>query len=252
MKLVLMLILATSLYAKNYQIDQSIPIHISKLLNQLSYENKDFQESEINNFLQSYFHHLEFLNDKLLVHILNKSYQMKDHSDFELSKETFNLAKDGLSKVSTKQPFTKYILESFVNDLGDILTERRFDSYTRQMKSSSNKISKEFKEIHKKVLIVRPWIKMLVINSDEQIQGNFQNLNLELLRKLNSVGSFLNKMTRIPITKRKQFVIKIDQDLEKAREEVKKLDFQLFPSKSKDYLPPESLPEPINDWKPKK
>ena len=253
MKFIIILTICFSINAQQkYKIDDNIPLFMRSLLNQLSYEIKDFDETKIDSFIKSYYSNLDYLNNKIFVYLLNYSYQMS-LEDTEINQETFNLAKKSLSKLNGEQVFSNLVYSSFINDLGNLITDRRFNSYMTQMKSSSNKMTDELKEFTKKIKIIKPWIDKLIVSTPQELDAFNKEINRELINKLLKLGSFLNKMAPSAKSPSKEsYVIKVDKDLQKARKEVDALDFSLFPSKKDDYNSPESLPNPVNDWTPKK
>lgn len=250
MKVLLSLLLSINLYASSFKIDSSIPVYLRSLLKQASYENKEFTTKKINEFLNSFNTHLDFLESKILILVLNESLNL-DRDSFELNQESYNMAKNSLSKINEDSAFSKVLFESFVHDLGEMITDRKYQSYLTQEKSTSRRTDPNLKDYTRQMRLIKPWIKMLVVSSGDQIALFMREFNTKTLNDIIKNAMFLNKMNKSNKPKEaKNYITLIDDGLEKARKEVDALDFKLFPNKKENYNSPEKLPTPINDWTP--
>ncbi len=250
----LLLIFTLSSFGKTFIISDQIPKMTSLLMEEYGYDLKGTKEERqviINKFLNRFKVILPEYEDEITLYVLNKSLSLNkglktvSHKVIKDFDEAIN------NKIKEERVFSIYISNRLKQDLGEVITSSGYSKYQRFLTKKIATKDSEIRNIERSLRIITPWIDFVLSNSSEEVDTFFKNNITQLLIHLKSYTRFINFYA--PINKPKEdkdFVTLYDQGLHKAREEIQKITFDLFPEKDSNYIAPEKLPESVDDWVP--
>lgn len=158
-------------------------------------------------------------------------------------------------------PFAKWIAMAVIKDIKVLMGHKYYQTYQIQKSQNKKLINIELVKIDKKIKLLTPWIDTFSHQSAEQININLKPLHFQIIKRLAFLSkvifntSSFDEKPKIPeLSNLKMFTY--SRELTKTEGEIKKIDdvlsnLTLFPTKSKNYQPPSTLPKPKNDWIPK-
>ncbi|WP_412463461.1 hypothetical protein [Halobacteriovorax sp. RT-2-6] len=186
----------------------------------------------------------DFIELIILNSILNTRLSKK-YEHINISQKLYNEIDQNIKSIETTLPFSKYISNKILKDIGELLTNRNLREYNNYIKNRDVKISPELKEFMNRISYLQYWIDTLRKPSSLR-NATLLDTNLEILNSLNRNLSITasshkkeNDISYISIN---------DIDLIKARRQVDQLLFNNAPDKDPDYKAPQELPEPVENW----
>lgn len=215
------------------------------------FQNKSINESEIlelNSVLNRNHKDLSFIESEIVKFTLNysrklqKGYKLVDHKMHEQFQSN-------LSKIKSSRPFTKYAYESFKLDLGELLTDPELNKYNNYQKNKLFKIDGKTRRFSKKVAMLTPWIRLILTEDPSIFDYRVSVFTLELYRYIQRLLELTSRSYQNPPSQLK-YVSTVDKGLENARKQIQNLNFQVSPKPDPNYVAPQKLPQPVDDWVP--
>ncbi|EQC44784.1 hypothetical protein [Bacteriovorax sp. Seq25_V] len=228
-----------------------LPKLTSNLLKEICFENQlaDRDIDSYNLIFSQYTSDLTFLDNLLLKSILIKSSDLKKSYKM-IDQKLFDLARDRINQIPSSKIFTKTIYQSFLNDLGELLTDPEYRNFVLLYKQNQRINTNSLKTFENKIRMLTPWLRLILESTPEEFTKSINEINLSLLERIKKASGFITRTSEIKNLTKEKFIEKIDQGLEKAKEEIAGLAFEVAPAPNPNYVPPKELPQGVDDWIP--
>lgn len=188
--------------------------------------------------------------DKFLFkQLLNKGIDLSP-KEVVLDQKLFDSFKSKVSDITDKRKFSKTVLSSFLQDIGELLTDPLYSDYMKMKRFNKQNQSSEFKIYLNKVRLVAPWISLILDNNQEEANLKLDEIQRSLFQGLVDLAKVSARTKTSTDFKKIDYISKLDIDLERARSEIDKLDFVISPAADPSYTPPTKLPEEVDNWVP--
>ncbi|OIQ16700.1 MAG: hypothetical protein BM556_13635 [Bacteriovorax sp. MedPE-SWde] len=249
--IIFVFLLTSNAFGKELKFSKEVPL-LYKLLITEAYQTKEIKKSAIgvtNSLLQRNQGDFSFIENEIIKYTLSysktlkKGFKVIDHKMYESVKVK-------VSSISKERPFTKYLYQSFMLDLSELLTDPELIKYNSYQKNRLFKIDKLTRKFSKKVAMLTPWLRTLI--SDEP--GIYDNkLDIFVISLTDHIRKILELTSRTSgelQSDAKVFISVIDIGLEEARKAIDGLNFEVSPAPNPNYKAPDNLPASVDDWVP--
>ena len=220
---------------------------------------------------------------KYLVKIESSKFVLRWFAE-KLNPIVFDVTPDNFEKklaLLELSPFSKWLIAGVVTDFKNLKRDPGFAAFSTAYRNNRRQNTPEFLRLEKKIILLSPWIHFLYQSGEDEI--NFElfkvqsSLFKKLLEKMNlyhllvhnypKIGNSPNNLSFFDFIEAKENesgqdlsekIAKIEVPAGKdskdnktnnwtPSEDVKKL-LPNYPQFNPNYVAPEKLPEPVNDW----
>lgn len=242
------------LFANSLEFSQKLPHFYKNLLSEV-YQSKKISADEIKNINKklnqispSTFNYLDVEVTKYVLAYsenLTKGYKLVDQKMYDLTKQS-------LEKIPSSKPFSKYLYESLLIDLGELLTDEEYINYTQYLKNKKSKLQPKTKVFKRKVALLTRWLHIVHNKPTQELNDQLDILSIQVFDHLQKVLNIFVRTARLNEDKKAQVTyIKVsDTKFEQAKSEIDQLTFEVSPQPDPSYVPPKELPKAVDIWVP--
>ncbi len=269
-----MLTMSVTFGAQKWTSNETIPTEMKAIVDSINLLEGE-SRADANKLLNKLNLHLRKIHNinRVLTIEINKiilQQYRNNQSDLNLNIKTkiTKIKKLIQSKGNLYHPFSLYLINSLLNGFIILVDTPYFRTFINKLKYQPSKITLNDKTLEKKIKFILPWINHIMQVSPQEFNQLVSKVIINILYSLdlnlqiiinNSESLTLNNLiffNEVETTKEIKKITNIEKILDIEPNEIipAKTDISArflppdYPKIDPDYIPPKTLPIPVNDW----
>lgn len=249
-RFILFIIFSVNVQSAELNID-NLPTLLTTFLTELSSQGmlQDQDIPKLNNLLSQTKNSHQNIDKYLIKNIISQGASNPKKLNI-LDQKLFDLLKSKIDSIPSSRVFTKFLYNSFLVDLRNMITDPEYKNFLQYQKYKTQSLERPTSKMRLKYSYISPWIRLIIEESQDDFFKKLDFYNIDTFNYLNNLLTTFSKFENFKDFKITKYISIIDTNLKKAQEELDALSFEIAPSPDPNYSPPEKLPSAVTDWEP--